>query len=191
MNKVKLIVIAVIILIGAGVALFVLRSSSKEPVSSTNSTGTTSQTQQSTVKEPENGNIFSLSGSGKQQKCTFTYSGPSGEGTGTMYSDGKDRGLMTVEVKTAQGNTGKSNTLLQADKVYGWTESDGQTVGFVYDKAKFTSGSTNPNSSGTNSNVDPNTKFNLSCNNWTVDETMLSVPRNINFMSLPATAPGQ
>lgn len=130
----------------------------------------------------ENGNIFTLVDMGHAHQCTFTYSGSTGNSEGKMYTDGKGRGLMTVDVKTAKGNTGQVNTLLLNDKVYGWTETDGKTVGFVYSKSTITSGK---GSSASSSGVDPNQKFELKCSSWNVDEAKLSVPSNVNFMSMP------
>lgn len=180
------------VLITIGVILFVLlASASVYMIINNNSSSTSSSSNTSTNAEKadlaNSGNIFSLTESTKAQQCTFTYSGSNGSGNGKMYTDGKGNGLMTIEVKTEQGNTGTSNTLLLGDKVYGWTNTASQTIGFVYTKEQLTS-NTNSGSnsqSSSSSNVDPNQKFNLSCSSWNVDQNILQVPQNVNFTALP------
>jgi uncharacterized protein YxeA len=185
MNKNILIVAGVLILLGGAGAFFLL-SKNDNTQQTTNNSSTTNQSEQKAQEEEKaettNGNIFSLSDSGHSHKCMFTYSGSNGTGNGTMYTDGKGRGLMTIEVKTEKGNTGKSNTLVLSDKVYGWTETEGKAIGFTYDKSTLTNGSGN---SSSGSNVDPSQKFDLNCEDWSVDESTLAVPTNVNFMTLP------
>lgn len=143
---------------------------------------TESTSKQSTEQTSESGNIFSIVDAGSARQCTFNYTSSSGNGLGKMYTDGKARGLMTIDVKTTKGNSGTINTLLLNDKVYGWTETDGKTVGFIYNKSTLTSGK---GSNGNSNAADPNQKFELKCSSWTVDEAKLSVPSNVNFMSMP------
>ena len=180
-RKIILVLIIGILVIGGGVAAYSLTRNNQ---STTNNTQQPAETQQQTNEQSSdtNGNIFSLVDSGKAQKCTFSYSGGNGTGEGTMYSDGTGRGAMMMNIKTDQGSLGDSNLLVVNDKVYGWTVSNGKSVGFVFDKAKLTSGS---DTAQTSSSVDPNQTFNLNCESWVVDETILTVPTDINFMSLP------
>lgn len=182
-------IIAVVVIIAGGV-FFVTKDDGNQNNSSSGEQAATNTEQQPSNNESK-GNIFSLSDSGKPQKCTFTYSGTKGNGTGTMYTDGSGRGLMQIEVQTAKGNTGKSNTLVLSDKVYGWMETGEKSVGFVYDKAKLTQQTQNAqnNPSQTSTNTDPNQSFDLQCDSWSVDEAMLSVPKNVNFTAMPAIAP--
>lgn len=182
-------IIVAVVIVGGGV-YFVTKDKSSQNNSSSNQ-GSTNNAQQEADNNASKGNIFSLADSGKPQKCTFTYSGSNGTGTGTMYSDGTGRGLMQMEVKSEKGNTGKSNTLVLSDKVYGWMETSEKAVGFIYDKAKLTEQVKNAqnNPSQASTTADPNKSFDLNCESWSVDEAMLSVPKNVNFMAMPTVAP--
>lgn len=185
MNK-KLIIGAVVAVVAiAGVAFVVTRKDDSTGGSNATSNGTTNQPAQSAGEgASESGNIYSLTDAGKARKCTFQYSGSNGTGSGTMYTDGKGRGLMTVDVKTERGNTGTSNTLVLSDKVYGWTTTGGSAIGFMYNKASLTGGSGASGANGSSA-ADPNQKFDLQCGSWNVDEAVLGVPQGVNFMSLP------
>lgn len=134
-----------------------------------------------------NASFTSVANGGKALQCTFTYDGASGSGSGTMYGDGDGRGLMTMEVNTAKGNTGTSKTLVTSDKAYGWFESNGQKTGFTYDKSTFENRGTSQ--SGSTGGTDPNREFVMDCEPWTLDESLLTVPNDVNFMTLPATPP--
>ncbi len=182
-------IIAAVVIIGGG-AYFVTKNNDSQNNNTSNQSASNS-TQPESDSSASKGHIFSLADSGKPQKCTFTYSGSNGTGTGTMYSDGTGRGLMQIEVQSEKGNKGKSNTLVLSDKVYGWMETSEKAIGFIYDKAKLTeqakNSQNNPPQAGTT--VDPNKSFDLNCESWSVDEAMLSVPKNINFMAMPTVAP--
>lgn len=179
----KNIVIAAVVLVAVAIGSIVLMNNkdSNNNVASQNKT----EEHNSNDHAVEKGNIFSLTDMDHAHKCTFTYSGDNGTSNGTMYADGKGNGLMQMDIKTSAGNTGKSNTLLKGNDVYGWTEVNGITAaGFKYSKATLSSQSSSA-SSNSNSTVDPDQKFDLACNSWDVDENVFSVPSNIQFMSLP------
>ena len=171
-----------LLVIGGGVAAYTFTGNNQSTTNNTQQQSADNQQQTSEQSSGTNGNIFSLVDAGKAQKCTFSYSGANGSGEGTMYSDGAGRGAMKMNIKTAEGNLGDSNLLVLNDKVYGWTVSNGKSVGFVFDKAKLTSGA---DTSQASTSVDPNQSFNLNCETWVVDESILTVPTDINFMSLP------
>lgn len=187
-NKKVLIGILVAILVLGGVAYFVFsgKDDNNTISSQTQSTNQNKTTDQNTDSaNPENsGNLKTLSEAGKAQKCTMKYSGNNGSGDGTMYSDGKGRGLMTMSYQTEQGNSGISNTLYNQDKVYTWTTVNGQTFGMVLEKSAYESQSGNSSQSETSKNTpDPNEKFDLNCSSWNVDESVLTPPADVNFTS--------
>lgn len=185
-KKTMLIVGAVVAVLALGGLGYVLTQNKDDDTATNNTSNQTSNTSQTQTEEEHNeeqGNLFSLAGGGKAQECDMSYSGANGTGTGKMYTDGKGRGLMTLSVNTAQGNTGQSNTLVTSDKVYSWTTTGGQNFGFVFNKSTYTANQSSSSSSSTS--ADPNQNFKLDCHSWTVDESKLSVPANINFTSLP------
>lgn len=183
LNKV-IIGVVVVAVIGTG-AFFLLGSkdnkttnTAKDSMASanTNSPSTANKDQQ------ESGNIYSLAGGSKAKKCTSNYSGSTGSGTVTMYTDGKGSARMVTDVTTTDGQKMTTNALVTADKVYSWTGA----MGFVTDK----SASESQPSSGTTSNApstnnSPDTRYSLKCDNWTVDEAMLTVPSNVTFSAMP------
>jgi hypothetical protein len=186
--------VGVIIIIAAGVYVFTQNTSLTRNSSSTNTATEDSQAspQSSTNDQGESsnaqttGSIFTLADAGKSQKCTFTYSGSNGSGDGTMYADGNGRGLMKTSVETERGNSGENNTLILSDKVYTWTISNGQTFGMVMDKATVQSGAGSGTGSGTgagrtSTSTNVNQDFDMQCQSWTVDESVLAVPSNVSF----------
>lgn len=185
MNKKTLMIVGAVILVVAvaGGVFFMSKDDTNDNSSQDSQTNQKSseQTQNTEQSQTEQGNLFSIASGGKAQQCEMNYSGTNGSGTGKMYTDGKGRGLMTIDIKTEKGNTGQSNTLVTADKVYSWTTANGQTFGFVADKSKYTSSS----STSSASSADPNQKFDMNCQAWTIDESKLTVPSNVNFTALP------
>ena len=191
MNKKGMLIVGGVVaaLVLAGLVYFMTKddTSDNTQTNSTQNDTASSETEQHNEDEhsQQQGNLFSISGAGKAQQCDLSYSGAGGSGTGKMYTDGKGRGLMSLSLATTQGNTGQMNTLVTSDKVYTWTATGDQAFGFVYDKSRF---NTNSNTgSESSSTANPNQDFNLDCHNWTVEESKLTAPSNINFSSLPAS----
>lgn len=182
MLKKVLIGVAVVAVLGVGAYFLFGNKDNDTANNSTANTNTSANSQTATSDQPESGNIYSLADAGTARTCTFTYTGSTGTGTGTMYADGKGRGLMTMKVETSSGKTLTTNTLLLSDKVYGWTGS----TGFVYKKSTLESGqSQSSSSSGSSSTTaDPSKNYSLKCAGWTVDESMLTVPSDVNFTSI-------
>ncbi len=174
-------VVAAVIVVAGGAVVFLRKDDS--PTTTSRSGSSTSSNAEST-----NGNVFSLSGGGKALACTYTYSGSNGSGEGKMYTDGKGRGLMSTKVETEKGNTGESNVLSLNDDVYAWTVSNGQTFGFKSTKAAYTAptSASTPTTQSTGAS-DPNANFDMDCKDWSVDESVLSVPSNVTFTSLPTS----
>lgn len=181
--------VGVVIIIAAGVFVFTQNSSTTStttnesqasPQSATNDQGESGNTQTT-------GNIFTLTDAGKSQKCTFTYNGDNGSGDGTMYADGNGRGLMKTSVETERGNSGENNTLILSDKVYTWTISNGQTFGMVMNKSTMQNGGAGSGTGAgtgagrTSTSSDANQSFDMNCQSWTVDESILTVPSDVNF----------
>ncbi len=181
-NTTIITIVAVVVLL-IGIVAFVTLSNNKKSSNTSNTTTNSQEASQS--NSTTNGNIFTIATGGEARKCTYNYSGQNGTGTGTMYTDGKGRGLMQMSVETSKGNSGESSVLLNADKVYSWTTSNGKTVGFVFNKSTFEKQGTTTSPSTSSTSVDPSQKFDLKCTAWSVDEAILTVPSNVNFMSMP------
>lgn len=177
MSRTILIGLVVVLLAIAGAGVYFLTRGN------TNTSFSDNQSDQS--EETNDASFASVANGGKALRCTFTYDGEDGSGSGTVYGDGDGRGLMIMDINTAKGNTGTSKTLVTSDKAYGWFESNGQKTGFTYDKSTFENRETSQTSS--TGGTDPNRQFTMDCDPWTVDESLLSVPDDVNFMTLPAT----
>lgn len=183
MSKTALIVIGVVLLVAAGGGgAYLLTRGNDTASDSTQNTADQSKQENGTKSEAS---FSSVANGGKAQKCTFTYEGSDGNGTGTMYGDGDGRGFMTMEVKSAKGNTGTSNTLTTADKAYGWFETGGKKTGFAFDKSTFENRAGSNQTSST-AGTDPSKKFTMDCQDWTVDESLFSVPSDVTFITLPS-----
>src|SRR3990167_3970097 len=175
-KKILLAVGAALVVIGAAAAFLVMGKDDSP------ATSDQSNTQSETTSD---GNLLTLSGGGKAQECSMSYSDSNGQGTGKMYTDGKGRGRMQLELKTERGNTGQSNTLVSGGKVYSWTVTEGAAIGFVADASTI-----QPNAAGSPTDSSSQTagkNFSLNCKSWNVDEAMLAVPTDVNFTALPST----
>lgn len=167
-------VVAILIIIG-GVVYW--QTSAK---SDTNDTKTSSTESSST-----NNSILGISDSGKAQKCTMSYSGNNGSGTGTIYTDGKGQGRYIFTAETEQGNSGEINQILKGDTSYSWLQSGGKTIGF---KVKVDPNSTSA-ATGNTSGPDLNSKFEMKCQPWTVDQAQFTMPSDVNFIDANALSP--
>ncbi len=184
-SKVIIAIACAVLVIGGGVAFIAMSGDDENSETKSSQTSSSGSANESSEKEV-NGNLKSISSGGKPQSCTFSYSGENGSGTGKMFTDGKGRGLLTMDLTTEQGNVGQSNTLTTTDKVYSWTKTDSQSVGFVFDASTLESNTSTP---GTSSSQTQNASkdFSLKCKSWTVDETVLAVPSDVTFSTLPTT----
>ena len=132
------------------------------------------------------GNLKTLATGGKPQVCDMSYSGEDGAGTGKLYTDGKGSGRIQLELTTSRGNKGESNTLLRDGKVYSWTKTDGSAFGFVTSADSI---QTNSTGSPTTSNSQTAGKnFSMKCKTWSVEETIITVPSDVNFSALPSAS---
>jgi hypothetical protein len=145
------------------------------------STGDDAKTSSSQSSESTKSSILGVSGSGKAQKCTMNYSSSNGSGTGTLYTDGKGQGRYIFTAETEQGNSGEINQVIKDGMSYSWLQSGGKTIGF---KVKVDASSTAAASatSGSTSGPDLNSKFDMKCQAWNVDQSQLQVPSDINFI---------
>lgn len=184
MSKGVMVLVGVVVLavVGGGIFFVTNKDDSSQANSSQSTDSATNQNKINDNSKVE-GNLASISSGGKARQCTFSYSGENGSGNGKLYTDGNGRGLMTMDLVTEKGNTGKSNTLITTDKAYNWTTTNGSSIGFVFDKEKLTAN--NSQTSNTTSS-DANKNFTMNCENWTVDNSKLNAPSDVNFSALPS-----
>lgn len=178
----KIVGLLIIVLIAVGgVAGYVV---SKDKASSTHATSATGS---SPFKDPESdvydGNLLDITAAGKARTCTFSANVENVTSTGTLYTDGKGRGFMEINV----ADKGSTNILTLSDKIYGWTTAGGSTTGFTYTKAELQKIAADAEASTQVSTAasSANQPFNMKCTSWRIDLSKFTVPTNINFLSLP------
>lgn len=182
-------VVVGVVAVGGGVTYFIRNTSdsNSQQNTSTQHSQPQSDQQDDTQTTTTNSNFFALSESGKSQICTFIYSGEKGSGDGTVYADGNKRGLMKMNINTEQGNTIETNILVQSDKIYSWTTGGDKAFGMVFEKSTLEAPQSDANTSTSQSAQNLKQSYDMDCRPWTVDETVLAVPANVNFTTQPAT----
>ena len=175
-----LIVVVLMVVGGVGAYVATQNKDDEKAATATNS--------KSAFKDPEsdvyNGDLLDITSAGKARKCTFQSTVDNVTSNGTLYTDGRGRGLMEIVVE----NVGSTNVLVLSDKIYGWTTAGGSTTGFTYTKAELQKMSTDAsaNSQANSAASSANQAFNMKCTSWTLDLSKFTVPTNINFLSLPS-----
>jgi len=180
------IIISALLLVGGGAAYVLTQNKDEDTKSSETSQTNTGSKDKQKDDSSVNASLLSITEGGKARKCTFQSTVENVTSTGTLYSDGKGRGLMQIEVS----NVGSTNVLSLSDKIYGWTTAGGSTTGFTYTKAELQkmAKDVGANSQANSAGSSANQSFDMKCTSWSVDAAKFTVPTNINFTALP-TAP--
>jgi len=177
MNKKVGIIIAVVVIL-ALVGFFVLKMGKSTTQVSTNKTPVTQTTVAVANKaETVQGTIKSLITAGKSEVCTYTNQVSSATINGKIYvADGKMRGDFT-SVSSAKGESVNSHIIINdAQSVYAWTDLSSRGM-----KISITAGEKVASTSG---NPDINQQVQLSCQGWTPDASLFTVPSTVTFYSL-------
>ncbi len=178
------ILIGLLVAVGAGGYFIMNKNSDKKQ-----NVQTTQNPKTESSKEVEGteiqGSLQSLRSDGKARECTLSYSDGAGSGNGKMYTDGKGRGRVILDLVTERGNSGQANTLINGDKVYSWTKTDSGSFGFVFDASTIQT--QNTGSPTTSSTATAGKDFSLKCKDWSVDESVLTVPADVKFSALSPT----
>lgn len=175
-SKLIIAALAGVVVIGAGIAGFVIMQN-KDENQSTNQAAATSSQQTSDKSDAQRTNIDTLLTQGATQKCTF--SSADGEATisGTMYFSNK---RMRGDFTTVTSEKTVDGSMIIADGVqYFWDASAKQGV-----KTNITQqqveGSQQTQSQGLNSKQD----YEFKCGDWNVDEAMFSPPADVKLTDL-------
>lgn len=185
-RKIVIGVVIAVVLVGVGAAAMMMGGDdTNNNTAGTNNNTSNNDQQASTTQEAKTeASLTSLATGGRAQKCTFSYSGSDGQGSGTMYTDGSGRGRMQIAVKTDKGNEGESNMLILSDKSYTWTKTDEGTFGFMLNTSDVkSSGSSSASTSNGSAGAQ---NYSMDCESWNVDSAVLAVPSDVNFISLPS-----
>lgn len=178
------ILIGLLVAVGGGGYLLMNKDSATDKNNET-ATNTNAETPKESEGTEIQGNLQTLRSDGKARECTLAYSDSNGSGNGKMYTDGKGRGRIIIDLVTERGNAGQSNTLTDGDKTYSWTTTAGGSFGFVFDTSTIQT--KNTGSPTTSSTAAAGKDFSLKCKDWSVDEAVLTVPTDVKFTTLPTT----
>jgi hypothetical protein len=172
-------VVGVIIVIALGLYLIMAKSKTSSengnnvaaensPAANANAAANSQPAQQSSLKD-----LLAL---GTSQKCTFSDSNTAG----TFYiASGKSRGDFS---STVAGKATATHMIGDGKTSYVWI--DGQKQGFKMSleaAADQKQANAQPNAS---QGVDMNKKMNYSCEAWTADNSMFTLPSGIEFVDM-------
>lgn len=162
--------VGAIVIIGVGAWMFMGKGSAP---TGTNTTGNTSQTQNTTLK-----NLFAMGGS---NKCTFTSSTQNSQSHGTIFISGTQmRGDFT---SVAAGKTVESHLIVKNKTSYVWSDAIPQGFSMSFD-AMATQSDANPQAS-----VNPNAQVEYSCSAWAPDASVFELPTTIKFQDMSSLMP--
>jgi len=120
--------------------------------------------------------------SGKPQKCEVRFNQEGNQSQGTMYvGGGKMRNDSTA---TVAGKTIVSHMILDGNTIYTWV--DGQSTGF---KMEATASEAEKSQAGKQKPVNLEQKVNYTCESWSVDTSLFSLPANITFSDFSSLIP--
>jgi len=192
----KIVLTAIIIILLLAVAGGILYASKESFISKLNQsaqsvtpevtiTPTISQKMQSSK-----GSLKSLLTSSQSLQCTFSTQDENNPVKGTVYvSNGKMRGDFQTGVMEKIIN---SHLIVDDNFSYFWTDESKRGIKMENNPLDSTSSAIQP----TNQGLDVNQNYNLVCDNWTADKTLLTIPTDVTFSSFniptlkPSTAVG-
>ena len=114
---------------------------------------------------------------GKDQKCTFTRDDDNAQTSGAVYfSGGKMRGDFNI---SSAGKTFESHIISDGTDMYNWSSLMPQGI-----KIKVAAGTSDSTTQNNSFNIDD--KVDYDCDSWNPDNSLFTVPTNIQFMDSSA-----
>lgn len=184
-KKIVIAIVAGVVLVAGGAAAYVLT----RPDETTDSLANTSDTTEEHHHENDGhdhdhsqasaASISEFMKAGEIKKCTYN----DDESAGTMYFARNERLRMDYRSKADPANSGSA--IITSGQQYVWSNSTKQGVKFAFTP----SGAESQNQSSSQQNVDVNKKYNFTCENWLLDESVFTPPADVkftDFSTLPA-----
>lgn len=172
MNKSMMIALAAVVVIalaGLGVYMAFGQSKSKAGQGATPAGGSMVE-----------GTIQSLLSGGKNVTCGIAYT--DGSGSGTIYVNGKSfRGDFNM---TSNGKTYVNHMISDGSTAYVWADGSTQGSKMSITAAQNTSASAGSQTSA--KTTDLNSKMNMKCSAWNVDNSKLTPPATVTFTDITA-----
>ncbi len=181
-NKVLIIVIALVILLGAGGYAYISTTKSKTPQGTSENTKTSEMMDTKASDESSiTGTVLDLIRSGKNMKCTFSYDDDdAGSTQGTTYVSGqKMRG--DYAVVTSKNETIESHMISDGTWMYTWGSALPQGMKMKMDT--FSADETSAqDAQAVNQNIkELQNKVDYKCQGWSVDNSKFELPSEIEF----------
>lgn len=168
------------------IVVFVGYTAIKKLPQTVNKVPVNSKVKPTVVPTPQSaqGTLRGLLSSEKSQKCTYSYDLQSMSVSGTVYvAKGKLKGDFTSISQQAKIG---GHMIVVGGYTYIWTDLNKMGVKMAFDQAQPS------NASATNSQVAQiDQSFNYSCQGWTEDDSLFTLPSNITFTTtaLPVGQP--
>lgn len=194
MSKGILVLVIGVIILGAGVYLFMNNPGAQEPGAVVEgSTGGDTAKSVTTAREAGSGMATgkrSLTAimDGGNHKCTFASEDPNAKSSGTVYISGDQiRGDFTSVVAAARGVTLESYMLQTGGFVYTWSDASPQGVRTAREAGSGMATGRREQASGQASgqmSFDAGVELDYNCTSWTPDPSKFAVPKSVTFMEL-------
>ncbi|MEI6494798.1 MAG: hypothetical protein WCO03_01925 [bacterium] len=176
MNKKALIIVVVVVVVGA--LWFMMGNKGSAPAPGNESIDATTNSDSGVFK----GSMLDLMKRGGSYRCTYAVTSEQGKFEGTAYVSGKKvRVDSSNEIAGPQVQKMESHMINDGEFIYTWSPAMPQGVKMAAPKDE-----TVPQPGAeVQGQYDYNQKVDYKCFAWTDDNTMLTPPTNIQFMTLP------
>lgn len=181
MNKKLLAIIIAVVLIGGGVAAYMLTREKASDESGASIRSSLSESDNDGLVDEAVGSIRSLFNAGKSQVCTYS----NGEESGTLYiTDGNLRADMT----STNPEHPASGMIMTKEKQYFWdaTTKEGYITQFSPDQNETTDTTNGETEYQSEDTQDIDHEYNYSCQKWNVDGSLFTPPADIQFTDMAA-----
>lgn len=168
-KKTFLMIIAVLIILVAGWWLFMSKGDNNQMKNSEQAAG-----QAQTESQKQNLSPKELFAQGKTQKCQTSFETAEGKGNGQLYiANGKMRTDTTMVIG---GNSITTHMIMDDSMAYVWIDGQNMAFKMPIDQLEQQQPETQTQASA---NLD--TKYEVICSDWSIDESLLTPPSNVNF----------
>lgn len=190
MNKNVLIIVAAIVVVGAGIGtVLVLNNRDDKPTvneSQTENIQNTENIDQTSENNTTTESIRALLTKGESQECTFSYEESGTSVSGTAYFSNQEQLRLNFK---SQGSTESQDgsMIIKDGQQYFWDNNTKQGVKFAFSQEEAESSQQQSQSQG----IDPSKDINFTCKAWEVDSAFFTPPTDVKFTDLSAiTMPG-
>ncbi|RJR27857.1 hypothetical protein C4561_01045 [candidate division WWE3 bacterium] len=184
-TKVIVVVLIAIALVGILASVFM----KKKPGVTSRATVPTEQTQRGDNGSDEEsfvGNIYDLLERGETVTCTFYSEDQGSKIEGTVYVSGKNSRSDIIATNT-DGTVIENHSIIKDEMMYMWSSDREEGMKLTMPKNEAELEENLPDETDTTPKVDAKAvmeKLNYKCNPWKVDQRLLDIPNDINFVDL-------